>query len=207
MKLQSNFTTLEQSRRLLKLGVPADSADCYIEDCDVLDTPLVRNNIITNQNDFFDDDAYTPCWSVGRLIEILTITYYKSIDWLSFSNEQPIIETILAELEAGITQSLLDLSKIGGVSMQPFIEGARWADSNPFWKDGKIDHPKDDNEILVRCKVTNGTSNISIKAIGKYQYEEGVGRYRLGKGVLVNPATCVYFYWMPMPNLPWYVNE
>ena len=30
MKLQNNFTTPEQSKRLLELGVPADSADCYI---------------------------------------------------------------------------------------------------------------------------------------------------------------------------------
>lgn len=29
-KLQNNFTTPEQSKRLLKLGVPADSADCGI---------------------------------------------------------------------------------------------------------------------------------------------------------------------------------
>lgn len=27
-KLQNNFTTPEQSKRLLELGVPADSADC-----------------------------------------------------------------------------------------------------------------------------------------------------------------------------------
>ena len=90
---------------------------------------------------------------------------------------------------------------------QPFIEGARWADRNPFWKDGKTDYPKDDNDILVRCKITNGTSCVRINAIGKYQYEEGVGRYRLGKGVLVKPADCVYFYWMPMPKLPLFVNE
>ena len=29
-KLQNNFTTPEQSKRLLELGVPADSADCYL---------------------------------------------------------------------------------------------------------------------------------------------------------------------------------
>ena len=28
VKLQNNFTTPEQSKRLLELGVPADSADC-----------------------------------------------------------------------------------------------------------------------------------------------------------------------------------
>ena len=32
-KLQQNFTTTEQSKRLLELGVPADSADCYFEKC------------------------------------------------------------------------------------------------------------------------------------------------------------------------------
>lgn len=28
-KLQNNYTTPKQSKRLLELGVPADSADCY----------------------------------------------------------------------------------------------------------------------------------------------------------------------------------
>ena len=28
-KLQNGFTTPEQSKRLLELGVPVDSADCY----------------------------------------------------------------------------------------------------------------------------------------------------------------------------------
>ena len=30
-KLQNNFTAPEQSKRLLELGVPADSADCVYE--------------------------------------------------------------------------------------------------------------------------------------------------------------------------------
>ena len=29
MKLQNNFTTTEQSKRLLELGVPAWTADCF----------------------------------------------------------------------------------------------------------------------------------------------------------------------------------
>ena len=29
-QLQNNFTTPEQSKRLLELGVPANSADCYL---------------------------------------------------------------------------------------------------------------------------------------------------------------------------------
>lgn len=31
-KLQNNFTTPEQSKRLLELDVPADSADCYFDE-------------------------------------------------------------------------------------------------------------------------------------------------------------------------------
>lgn len=31
-KLQNNFTTSEQSKRLLELGIPTNSADCYYND-------------------------------------------------------------------------------------------------------------------------------------------------------------------------------
>ena len=72
--LQNNFTTPEQSRRLLELGVPADSADCFWFD---------EKEIFFLQDKLYSDEAkdgelvraidYTPCWSVGRLIEIAKI--------------------------------------------------------------------------------------------------------------------------------------
>ncbi len=74
-KLQRNFTTPEQSKRLLELGVPADSADCLLDnrwlEIDKDDVPLV----IDKRNKFtdYDQQEYTPCWSVGRLIEIMNI--------------------------------------------------------------------------------------------------------------------------------------
>ncbi len=34
-KLQSNFTTPEQSKRLLEMGVPTDSADFYMDKYEV----------------------------------------------------------------------------------------------------------------------------------------------------------------------------
>lgn len=82
-KLQNNFTTPEQSKRLLELGVPADSADM-----------LWDGSINANEGWIFEDfpfycenpfsyyqllyretDAVNilPCWSVGRLIEIAKI--------------------------------------------------------------------------------------------------------------------------------------
>lgn len=72
-KLQNNFTTPEQSKRLLELGVPADSADCYYTN---------RRMTIWHRSEFDkvdwsakvgDDLFYIPCWSVGRLMEIIDI--------------------------------------------------------------------------------------------------------------------------------------
>lgn len=74
-KLQNNFTTPEQSKRLLELGVPADSADCYFINGEV-SRPFVRYSPIHLSRLFMDNTiAYTPCWSVGRLIDIFSKCY------------------------------------------------------------------------------------------------------------------------------------
>ena len=51
--LQNNFTTPEQSKRLLELCVPADSADMYyhLENYQY----YVRDEFSIKQNDFFTD--------------------------------------------------------------------------------------------------------------------------------------------------------
>ena len=61
-KLQNNFTTPEQSKRLLELGVPAWTADCFYSESGKIE---IKNTAL--------DILYTPCWSVGRLIEIAEI--------------------------------------------------------------------------------------------------------------------------------------
>lgn len=77
--LQNNFTTPEQLKRLLELGVPADSADCAYR--------LGTNEFIEMLLLVPKDTTYTafadsirvlryrclPCWSVGRLIDIARI--------------------------------------------------------------------------------------------------------------------------------------
>ena len=72
------YTTIEQSKRLLELGLPANTADCYFERY----KPgkywrvQVRQNSIETGDDFFkkygDGDLYNyyPCWSSGQLIKI-----------------------------------------------------------------------------------------------------------------------------------------
>ena len=68
-KLQNNFTTPEQSKRLLELSVPADSADCVHT---YLGIRILPEGIVYSNYDWMvaDGDNRTPCWSVGRLIEI-----------------------------------------------------------------------------------------------------------------------------------------
>lgn len=76
-KLQNNYTTPEQSKRLLELGVPADSADMYyhkeIGFTSFYSEPEVIPSceLFSTGNPVYIHDI--PCWSVGRLIEIYHI--------------------------------------------------------------------------------------------------------------------------------------
>lgn len=70
-KLQQNFTTPEQSKRLLELGVPADSADCYHNR--IAEKPFILSMPYSYSNWDDKDNPPLPCWSVGRLIEISLI--------------------------------------------------------------------------------------------------------------------------------------
>ena len=79
-QLQNNFTTPEQSKWLLELGVPADSADCYFfidgNKYDGVPRPFF---LFPKTYEYIQDinssygDKILPCWSVGRLIEIYHI--------------------------------------------------------------------------------------------------------------------------------------
>ena len=83
-QLQNNFTTPEQSKRLLELGLPADSADCYTANpmaClppieDLIIFVIDRDETYAQQIDKLCEDGFVkhsdflPCWSVGRLLEI-----------------------------------------------------------------------------------------------------------------------------------------
>lgn len=84
--LQSNYTTPEQSKILLELGLPADSADCYLNG----DSVIMLNGKTFQENYNEDLDLarlhlaeyphYIPCWSVGRLIEINNMCYTSLVE-------------------------------------------------------------------------------------------------------------------------------
>lgn len=79
-KLQSDLTTPEQSKRLLELGVPADSANYYYQNelpepkiipSDRKYQEYIDSRIGTNREIWY----FKPCWSVGRLMEIFSKCY------------------------------------------------------------------------------------------------------------------------------------
>lgn len=76
-QLQNNYTTPEQSKRLLELGVPADSADCcFYLNTNYSDKPHILYKKLSETQADYDSPFSSikailyPCWSVGRLIEI-----------------------------------------------------------------------------------------------------------------------------------------
>lgn len=108
-KLQNNFTTPEQSKRLLELGVPADSADCYLfkfrcEDVytqwhialfENKETYSWKINLLSGT--LYD---YLPCWSVGRLIEIFKkLCPFGDIIGELIMMDENIVESFVHEFE------------------------------------------------------------------------------------------------------------
>lgn len=108
-KLKNNFTTLEQSKMLLVLGVPANSADCRYElaihDGGIGQVFCVLGGVI-HSNDI-------PCWSVGRLMEIIKICSDLPIDWAGGLNEErEILEVVDSTLYALCLGNHMDFSKL-----------------------------------------------------------------------------------------------
>lgn len=129
-KLQNNFTTPEQSKRLLELGVPADSADCYYDiqkHSPFEGIPQVRNDNEL-RSDFFRDLCFwagspiekivpsfrEPCWSVGRLIEVYDICCYlmptMELDMYRIDGNETYIEYIIRAFE--LAEEISDFSKL-----------------------------------------------------------------------------------------------
>lgn len=78
-KQQSDYTTREQSKRLLELGVPADSANLFYSK---FEGEIFENRPTLCYGRKYSDIVpsayeknYLPCWSVGRLMEIFVICF------------------------------------------------------------------------------------------------------------------------------------
>ena len=127
MELQNNYTTEEQSKRLLEIGLPADSADCYIsnEKIFVLHNCTFQENFNEDldmaRSHLIDIPKYTPCWSAGRLMEIIDnckICDYKNWEGIVYPSTKKVkqdlgftyIEFLIQSIGCAI--DVLDFSKL-----------------------------------------------------------------------------------------------
>ena len=121
--LQNDFTTTEQSKRLLELGVPEWTANWKLSKL-VKDShgqkPKDKHDWVVNRKDYthmivgFMKYDYLPCWSVGRLIEIYNMCVDFDLDdgaaiVIFIQDESPIVQMMqMFEDKVGI----MDFSKL-----------------------------------------------------------------------------------------------
>ena len=119
--LQNGFTTPEQSKRLLELGVPADSADCMnFWNADIFQIPFQRP--FSEHLELHVQDGlkkmYTPCWSVGRLMEIYDTCHTEAdadSKWENHNalhNGQTYLDYVIYVFERNYMLGKFDFSKL-----------------------------------------------------------------------------------------------
>lgn len=113
-ELQNNFTTPEQSKRLLELGVPADSADCiwYNPYYDGNDDELAEISVWKGKYPQRIDKYTLPCWSVGRLIEIFNICAHGYFSYIKITYNIPLLEQVLLRYEDEAKKAGFNFSKL-----------------------------------------------------------------------------------------------
>ena len=114
--LQNNFTTPEQSKRLLELGVPADSADCYllrtITKGDTFIVEVLHDELYSKKDKFAKILEYLPCWSVGRLMEVFYICTLYELHKFSTRYWKVNTEELMRDYEVAAEENKLDFSKL-----------------------------------------------------------------------------------------------
>ena len=118
INLQNNFTTPEQSKRLLEFGVPADSADCYLlrtrTKGDTFIVKVLHGEIYSKIDKFTNMLEYLPCWSVGRLIEIFELCTSSKFERIK--TKYSVLTDILWQIEIYVTETskgfCIDFSKL-----------------------------------------------------------------------------------------------
>lgn len=123
--LQNDFTTPEQSKRLLELGIPVDSANFSMtengKNVEALDGILYSEYINRAPNNL-SRSRFLPCWSVGRLIEIAHICSDSTLSYKEEANEiqkfkeehkcETLIEAVIVCIEDAVSIGSINFSKL-----------------------------------------------------------------------------------------------
>lgn len=105
-KLQNDFTTPEQSKLLLEIGVPANSANCYYRNFANSRVRLIPNIRETDDKFCIDTNLLIPCWSVCRLMEIIDIC-----DSLNLEEEYPTTKMVADKCKMEYVEYLVETIK------------------------------------------------------------------------------------------------
>lgn len=102
-KLETHYTSKEQSEKLLEIGLPANSADLYADENGVIH---LINDYNMFREEFFEHhgryNGYEPRWTDGRLIEIycrVTHLMFPELDGIHITED--IISEIMHKAEQG----------------------------------------------------------------------------------------------------------
>ena len=112
-KLQNNFTSIEQSKRLLELGVPEWTADLRYRICKANDS-ILGNPYLTKGKKYTGShfNSSLPCWSVGRLIEIYHICVGPGCSFTFHVCFQNIMHEVIYKLAEAKRNGWLELKKL-----------------------------------------------------------------------------------------------
>lgn len=105
MKFNSQIcTSVEQSKRLLDLGLKPETADmCFFRSTDEdLENPYTRIVVDDYMLNALEDDENIPAWSLHRLIELMDV-YEVMLEW-----KFGIYECVISMLEERIKDGLID---------------------------------------------------------------------------------------------------
>lgn len=121
-EFQKDGTTPEQSKLLLKLGIPADSAN-YFRFHDFFYPEVLHSKYseFIEELVFTEPEEYTPCWSALRLMEIIDICalgessdieVYPSTIKVMNRLHIPYVEYLVKSIERAVQLGTIDLSKL-----------------------------------------------------------------------------------------------
>lgn len=110
-ELKKDYTTPEQSKRLLELGIPIESANIiYYHTPDSLHDPYFITE--KRQVENLKSGKGLPCWSVGRLIDIYSIITGRKK--FTLRTVDTLINEVIYMLNVAIKHEEVDFSKLDG---------------------------------------------------------------------------------------------
>ena len=106
MNMQNNFTTIEQSDKLIALGLSEGSADMCWTTNGGFSFKFPR---CVPYKMFQEKEHHIPCWSAGRLINIFECcTGVK----YNHNSDMSLMDDIFSKIQSFINANLFDFSKL-----------------------------------------------------------------------------------------------